>query len=59
MTTTQVTHEAQPVITHLGGGAKTILYRIVDNVGRLVCWERDKATAERLVAQLSQPRVDE
>ena len=59
MTTTQVTHKSEPVITHLGGGLKTIRYRIIDNLGRLVCWESDKEAADRLVAQLSQPRVDE
>jgi len=59
MTTTQVTHTVERCTVYLGGAAKTIVYRIVDNLGRLVGWEGDKDTATALAESLSQPRVDE
>lgn len=59
MTSTAVTHHVEKVTVYLGAGSTTVLYRIVDNLGRLVAWEEDRAVAERRARLLSQPRVDE
>jgi len=59
MTTTANTHRVEPQSVALGMGFTTVVYRVVDNVGRVISMSRNSAAAYAEAKQLSEPKPDE